>query len=243
VRFLRGLRHSVLLYLLLFELGLVSLLWNLCALVLYPLLPRRRATALGRTMIARTYRMFWSAAESSGLMRVEFAALDRLRDEPNGLIIVANHPSMLDALLVISRLPRGVCIMKAALMRNPFLGPGARLARYIRNDSVRGVVRTAVANLRDGAQLVLFAEGTRTIRRPVNAFRPGFTLIAQRAQVPIQTVLIETDSPYLGKGWPIWRRPPIPIVFRARLGERFAPEADHQALLARIEQYFVRELS
>ena len=38
-------------------------------------------------------------------------------------------------MLVVARLPRGVCVMKAELLRNVFLGAGARLARYIRNDS------------------------------------------------------------------------------------------------------------
>ena len=60
--------------------------------------------------------------------------------------------------------------------------------------------------------------------------------------MPIQTVVIETDSPYLGKGWPLWKLPPIPIVFRARLGERFAPGQDPDELSARMEQYFHREL-
>ena len=169
--------------------------------------------------------------------------LDALRDETTGLIIAANHPSMLDALLIVAKLPQGVCVMKAELMRNIFLGAGARLARYIRNDSPRGMIRGAVANLREGAHLVLFPEGTRTVRRPINPFRPGITLIAQLAQVPIQTVIIETDSPYLGKGWPIWRRPALPVVFRLRLGQRFAPQADHAALLQRLERYFIEELS
>ena len=71
----------------------------------------------------------------------------------------------------------------------------------------------------------MFPEGTRTVTRPLNRFRPGITLIAKLAQAPIQTVFIETDSPYLGKGWPIWRAPPLPIVFRVRLGQRFAPRA------------------
>ena len=58
------------------------------------------------------------------------------------------------------------------------------------------------------------------------------------AGVPIQTVFIDTDSPYLRKGWPIWRLPPLPIVFHVRLGRRFPPAADHAALLAEIERYF-----
>jgi Tat protein secretion system quality control protein TatD with DNase activity len=62
------------------------------------------------------------------------------------------------------------------------------------------------------------------------------------AKVPIQTVIIETDSPYLSKGWPIWRAPPFPMVFRVRLGQRFQHEADHPGQLKRLEAYFESEL-
>jgi 1-acyl-sn-glycerol-3-phosphate acyltransferase len=175
-------------------------------------------------------------------MKVDYEALDVLNDDA-GLIIAGNHPSALDALLVVARIPRGVCIMRASLMQNPFLGAGARLARYIRNDPPWGMARSAVRNLRTGGQLIMFPEGTRTVRPPVNPFLPGMTLLAAMAKVPIQTVIIETTSPYLGKGWPIWRAPPFPMEFKVRLGERFAPEADHQGQLQRIEDYFVRELS
>jgi 1-acyl-sn-glycerol-3-phosphate acyltransferase len=177
------------------------------------------------------------------MMRIDASALDVLRAEPGGLIVAANHPTMLDALVLVARLPRGVCIMKADLMRNPFLGTGARLARYIRNDSTRGMIRCAEACLREGGQLVMFPEGTRTVRQPINRFRPGITAIAQRAGVPIQTVVIETDSLYLRKGWPIWRAPAFPVVLRVRLGARFAPEGDHHALLDKLERYFLGELA
>ncbi|HZW72032.1 MAG TPA: lysophospholipid acyltransferase family protein, partial [Caldimonas sp.] len=138
--------------------------------------------------------------------------------------------------------PRGVCIMKAELLRNVFLGGGARLAQYIRNDVGRGMVRDAVASLREGNQLVLFPEGTRTVTSPINAFKPGITLIAHLADVPIQTVVIETSSPYLTKGWPLLKAPPVPVRMRVRLGRRFAADADHRALLQRIERYFAEEL-
>jgi 1-acyl-sn-glycerol-3-phosphate acyltransferase len=218
-------------------LGLISVTWNLAALALYPLLPRATGLRLGRAMISFGYRQFWRVAAFSGMIRLHSDALDVLRDEAR-LIVVANHPSMLDALMLVARLPRSACVMKASLMRNPFLWPGARLARYIRNDSPHGMVRLAVEDLAQGGQLVLFPEGTRTTRRPVNAFRPGFTLIAKLAQAPIQAVFIDTDSPYLAKGWPLWRLPPLPIVFTVRLGRRFAPQDDHAALFAEVEGYF-----
>jgi 1-acyl-sn-glycerol-3-phosphate acyltransferase len=85
---------------------------------------------------------------------------------------------------------------------------------------------------------VLFPEGTRTTHWPLEPFRPGFTLIAKLAAAPIQTVFIDTESPYLGKGWPLFRLPPLPIEFSVRLGRRFEPAADPAALLAEIEAYF-----
>ncbi len=240
---LPGFVRRVLLALLLLQLGLMSLLWNVLAVALHALLPPRFGAAVGRAMIARIYRLFWSSAAACGMLRIDAAALDALDAEPGGLIIAANHPSMLDALVVIARLPRGVCIMKAELTRNIFLGAGARLARYIPNDPPRCMIRNAVASLRDGGQLVMFPEGTRTVTRPLNRFRPGITLIARLAQAPIQTVIIETDSAYLGKGWPIWRTPPAPVVIRARLGRRFAPDPDRKELLDRLESYFAQELA
>lgn len=222
---------------LLLGLGLLSLGWNLIAALLYPVLDTATGTRVGRAVISRCYRAFWAVAAATGILVLESDVLDALRDEA-GLIIAANHPSMLDALILVARLPRSACIMKADLMRNVFLGAGARLARYIRNDSARGMVRLAVQDLQDGGQLVIFPEGTRTTQRPVNPFGSAAPLIAKLAKAPIQTVFIDTDSPYLGKGWPIWRLPPLPIVFRVRLGERFAAAADAHELQHRLEHYF-----
>lgn len=241
MRIARRIFQTILFYVLLGHLGAMSLTWNLVAVLLYPFLTRAQGVVVGRAAISSVYRGFWTSAQWCGLMRIDYKALDALSRDA-GLIIAANHPSMLDALLIVARVPRGICIMRASLMHNPFLGAGARLARYIRNDPPRGMIRGCVANLKEGGQLVLFPEGTRTIRTPINPFRPGITLIAQMAQVPIQTVIIEADSPYLGKGWPIWRTPEFPVVIRARLGQRFAPEADHHGLLKRLEAYFAAEL-
>ena len=239
--FLRRLFQGFLFYVLLAHLGAMSLTWNLVCFVIYPFLTREQGVVVGRAAISSVYRGFWSCAQWLGLMRIDYTALDVLSRDA-GLIIAANHPSMLDALLVIARVPRGICIMRASLMRNPFLGAGARLARYIRNEPPRGMIRSCVANLKAGGQLVLFPEGTRTVQSPINPFRPGITLIAHMAGVPIQTVFIESESPYLTKGWPIWRTPQFPVVFSVRLGERFAPEGDHQSLLKRLEAYFTEEL-
>jgi 1-acyl-sn-glycerol-3-phosphate acyltransferase len=215
-------------------LGLGSLAWNGVALLLYPLLPREAGRRIGRAAIARGYSAYWAFTGAVGMLRLEASALDALRDE-RGLVIVANHPSLLDAVMLVARLPRAACIMKASLMRNPLFGPGARLARYIRNDAAYGMVQCAVKDLQEGGQLVLFPEGTRTTRAPINPLHGSFAMIARRAQVPVQVVFIDTDTPFLGKHWPLLRLPALPMQFTVRLGPRFAPGDDHLALLAEVQ--------
>jgi 1-acyl-sn-glycerol-3-phosphate acyltransferase len=127
-------------------------------------------------------------------------------------------------------------------MRNVFLGSGSRLARYVPNDSSRQMVKDSVAHLREGGVLLLFPEGTRTTRAPINPLVGSVGLIAKHANVPIQTLVIETDSPYLSKGWPLFRRPTLPIAYRVRLGKRFEPPADVAAFTAELDRYYRREL-
>ncbi len=218
-------------------LALASSVFNVTAFVLYPLLPGATGRRLGRAAISRGYRGYWRFTRPFGMLRLQADALDALRDEA-GLVIIANHPSLLDAMVIVARLPRAACVMKASLMLNPLLAAGALLARYIPNDSAHGMIRRAVTDLREGGQLVMFPEGTRTTRAPINTFAPGFALIAKHARAPIQTVFIDTHSPYLSKGWPPWRLPPLPIEFSVRLGRRFEPRADHEELTREIEAYF-----
>ena len=67
-------------------------------------------------------------------------------------------------------------------------------------------------------------------------------LIAKHAGVPVQTLIIETDSPFLSKGWPLFRRPDLPIVYRVRLGKRFEAPQDALAFTAALDEYYRREL-
>jgi 1-acyl-sn-glycerol-3-phosphate acyltransferase len=178
----------------------------------------------------------------SGRVHFDLCELDALRtDKP--LIIACNHPTMWDVMLIISRLPDVACVMKADLVNNLFLGGGARLARYIRNESPRQMIAQAVQELQRGSHLLLFPEGTRTVAQPVNPLKGSIAVIAGRAGVPVQTVIIETDSPFLGKGWPLFKRPILPITYRVRLGARFAPpNRNSAAFVSELERYFVREL-
>ena len=222
-------------------LGTISLTWTLLAIPLYYVLPKRWAIPLGRWASTTGFRVYLGALALIGACRFDLSALDSLRAE-GPLIVAPNHPCLLDALLVISRLPNMACIMKVDIVDNVFLGAGARLAGYIRNDAQLSMIRQSVAELKSGSQLLIFPEGTRTTRWPINACKGTAALIASRARVPIQTVFIETDSAYLGKGWPLFRRPPMPITYRIRLGRRFAPQEKAGTFTEDLERYFIDEL-
>lgn len=223
-------------------LGVVCLTWLPFALVLNPLLPRRHAQPLGRLAIRNGFRVYLGFLQLFCACRFDLSELDRLRDE-GPLILVANHPSLLDAVMILSRVPNAVCVMKAALLDNILFGAAARMARYIRNNAPLEMILDAREELRAGAHLVIFPEGTRTTNFPLDPCMPTTGLIANRSKAPVQTLLIEFSTPYLGKAWPLLRRPELPLRCRIRLGQRFSPPTDVEEFTHRLDAYFREELS
>ena len=59
----------------------------------------------------------------------------------------------------------------------------------------------------------------------------------------MQVAIIEMDSPYLGKGWPLFRRPNLPITYRVRLGRRFDPPDDVNSFMTALEREYTQQLT
>lgn len=242
-RILRPAYEYVAFYGFLALLGAVFLAWSPIGAVLSRVLPKHVAAPFGQMVIRGGFRFFLGLLRVLGLARYDLSALDALRGE-RGLVVAPNHPSLLDVLLIASRLPRAVCITKARIWDNPFLGGGARLAGYIRNDAPLALVRRAAAEVRGGANLLIFPEGTRTVGTgPVNPFKAGFALIARGAGAPVQTVFIEAATPYLRKGWPLLRKPRFPLVYRVRLGPRLTVGGGTDAFARDLERLYRGELA
>jgi 1-acyl-sn-glycerol-3-phosphate acyltransferase len=241
-RLLKTLVDHVATYIGLIELGVICLGWSIIALVCYPLLPRRWGTAFGRLGIMAGFRLYARTLSATGAYRLDLSAIDALRGGPP-VVLVPNHPSLIDALLILTRHPNIACVMKKELLRNVFLGAGSRLARYIPSGQPRHMIKECVEELGRGGMVLLFPEGTRTTRVPLNPLTGSVGVIAKHARVPVQMLIIETDSPYLSKGWTLFRVPSLPITYRVRLGRRFEPPSNVATFMKELEDEYLSELA
>jgi len=208
-------------------------------------LGRSRATQVGRRAISSLFRGYVAWLQWVGLFRIRFEGCDLLKDL-SGVIVTPNHPSLLDAVYLMSLVPRPICIMRAGLKNNPCLSGAAGLAGFITNDRGASLIRQCQTKLAAGDNLLIFPEGTRTVAgaRGVNTFKSGFALTAVLTGAPIQTVLIERNGSYLSKGVGLFSVAQIPIDIVIRPGEVFhaLPGESARDLAARMEAYFRTQL-
>jgi 1-acyl-sn-glycerol-3-phosphate acyltransferase len=239
--YLRHLCEYFMLYTGLALLGIACLLWALVAFPLNLVLPGVRGIWIGRWVATLWFHVYLSVLSFVGAARFDLRELDALRGA-GPLIIAANHPGLLDAPMVLSRLPNVACVLKSSLIDSVFWGAAARLAGYIRNDWFVGSVKLAVEELHRGGQILVFPEGTRTEGASLGEFRLGPAYVSSRSGFPIQTIFIEQDTDFLGKGQPLLKRPDLPMHFRIRMGKRFDSPSDPRAFTITLREYFESEL-
>ena len=223
--------------------GLLTLIGGPLSLIL----PRRIGEPLGRTLLHQLFRKFVIYLKISDLVHADLTAMDRLGKIKTPFIAAPNHTSLWDVVFIIARLPQAICVMKRVILINPVLGGGARLAGYVANDSMGRLIRNTSEALGRGGQLLLFPEGTRTrpAARWVNPLKGGCAIIAIRAQVPVYPIFIRSNTRFLQKGWPLWRRPVFPIRLRVDVGEPLMPQPGEtsQQFTGRLAAVYEQELS
>lgn len=242
LRLPRTVFEYVILYFSLLLLGLMLLAGTVVCVVMVLTAPKELRRNRARAAASGVFRYYLNIMSALGIIRTDLSELNELQ-HAGGLVVAPNHPSMLDAVLMLSRMPNATCIMKSSLAKNFFLGKGAQMAGYIENDAARSMVRQAVQRIHEGGQLLVFPEGTRTVVNPVNPLKGAFSLIAKKSGHPIQIVIIESNSKFLCKGWPLWKRPDLPLYYRAKLGPRFEPTGSTDEIKAKTAAIFERELA
>ena len=216
------------------SLAVLCLTWFPFALLigLFPL-PKNARRRIGRGMIFLGMRFYVWILQALCFIRLDIQALETVR-HARSIVIIANHPSLMDAVLFMAYLPNTVCVMKAALQNNILFGAATRLAHYVSNASPLHMIRQASDELQHGAHLVIFPESTRTTQYPVNPCSPACAIMAQRGNTPIQEIFISMSSPYLGKHWPLFKPPTLPLRITLHAGQRMDPNQHAPADIARM---------
>ena len=205
--------------------GLGALLLSLTVMPVLRLLPQPRSQRAARRVMQSGMRTFVRLMRGLGVLTYDFAGAERL-GEP-GQLIVANHPTLIDAVFLIAFTPQPVCVAKSAMFRNPLTRHVVAACRFISNASTAGMIEGASAALKRGECVIMFPEGTRTQPGQPLAFHRGAANVGVRAAERVTPVYIACSPVTLTKGEPWYRIPRRRPHFSFKVGEDF-PMAPHR---------------
>ena len=203
------------------SLGLGGLALALFCFPLLRLLAPSEAVGRRRTQqaISLVFQFYLHMLRGLGLITLEVEGRARIK-ACRGKLVVANHPTLLDVVLLMALVRNAQCVVKHQLWSNPFLGPVVRAAGYIRND-MEGEAFVAACRqaLAEGNNLIIFPEGTRSVPGQPLRLQRGFANIALLVPADLQLLRLRCQPITLVKGEPWWRVPERRANFHVTVGE------------------------
>ncbi|WP_211474515.1 lysophospholipid acyltransferase family protein [Collimonas humicola] len=204
---------------------------------------------IARRVIRWVFRGFVGLMRWLGVLNYDISGLERL--ERQGLLILANHPTLIDTVFLMAFVKRADCIVKGRLWDNPFTRGPVSAAGYISNDDGNGLVESCITSLRRGSNLIIFPEGTRTAGDGQINLKRGAANIAVRSLSNVTPVVIRCLPPTLGKGAKWWQVPPVAAHFSIEVKDdidvhEFLARSGSEVLAARhltayLQDYFRKE--
>lgn len=203
-----------------------------------------------RRMIQQGFRAFIWLMRSLGVLTWEVEGRSELAR--GGQLVIANHPTLIDIVFLISMIPNATCIVKADLYRNLFTRGPVKWAGYVPNNSTDQMLSDCAKELADGASLVVFPEGSRSVAQIPLQFKRGAAYLWLRARSDVALVTIVSTPPTLAKHEKWYQIPPVRPHFKLviKAGEQSKPAVgDGQASIeARVltrqwQQHFEKEIA
>ena len=212
--------------------------------------PKSREVA-ARNIIGACFRLFvWTACRMR-LISCRVTGMEHYDPDGNQLIL-ANHPTLIDVVILISLFPQVDCVVKEAVTRNPAMKTLVGTANYISNREPSELLKSCTSRLKSSASLLLFPEGTRTVAGQPLKFKAGAAEVALRARATILPVVVDCRPNFLAKHEPWYYIPPRAPHFDIRILPPMNPvdvvPADaggrhaRHALNAALEEIFLAEL-
>ena len=160
-----------------------------------------------RVIVYYAFKLFVWLFKFLGVFSVDVRGLENISSS-QGQLVIANHPSLIDVVILMSVIPNANCIVKAAMWNNRYLGGVMRGAGYISNSGdPEQLLPACKAVLDDGQPLIVFPEGTRTVNDKKLKFQRGAAHIAAYTDAQLLPVVIHCNPATLKKGEPWYKIP------------------------------------
>ncbi len=179
-----------------------------------PLLTKQRI----QYTIHKGFAFFVWLLKSLGIMSIEYQGLEKLEEE-QGVIVIANHPSLIDVVIIIGLIPAADCIVKQALWNNFFIKWIVKAA-YIPNSKAETLFDDCSKALKDGGNLVIFPEGTRSEAGKPLKFQRGIANIAIKTGADIRPIQIHCRPEFLTKRLKWYQIPDKKAHFLIKVDDR-----------------------
>ena len=151
----------------------------------------------GKRLLRKSFQSFLWGMQFLGVMNLQIKNIDRLKS--GGRLVLANHPSLIDAVVLIALIENPNGIIKSSLFNNPSMYGLAKLAGLIRNVEGPELIRKSIESITTGDNLIVFPEGTRTKVLGEVVFKRGAAYIAIKGGFDITPLLMLTSEPFLKK--------------------------------------------
>jgi 1-acyl-sn-glycerol-3-phosphate acyltransferase len=179
-------------------------------------------------IVQRAFRLFHDFMRVVGLVDFQPRVGPRLPDRP--VVLVANHPTLVDVTALVALFGPLCYLAKRSLFRNPLIGPLLYFCGQIPGGGRTlhenlSVMDDALDRLARGHSLLLFPEGTRSPPGELLKFHSGAFEIARRAGVPLVPLLLRAEPPALYRGLAWYQIPRQPI----RMQVEALPQVDPQS--------------
>ena len=199
---------------------------GLLQLVLYPYMLTRKTHSLQnqlktRRFVGRIWYYFIRYLSFVGVLQVTYKGFEKL-GRP-GQLILPNHPSLLDVVLILGKVPTLNCIVKKDLLNNPTMRNQILACGFLPNTESVELLEQSDEVLKEQA-LLLFAEGTRTGWDGVVNLNRGAVSIGLRSAKVITPVVIRMLPLNLKKGQPWYQIPRTRIQYELIVGEDIDPQ-------------------
>lgn len=123
--------------------------------------------------------------------------IDKISSAKPSQIIIANHPSLLDVVLLLANIPHINCVVKASLSKNIFLFGAIKASGYILNTANEELLQKSIESLKSGESLLIFPEGTRT--KDKISFHKAASYIAIHGAKSLSAIFIKMHPKSLQK--------------------------------------------